>query len=116
LKAGTAFIIAADKLTVCAAIAAGSVFPFTAITDYAWYYMRHPLRRKLTKVRRQTAWLATRISFYDEKNCQPGERLGADIEAVAPRYFGSDPRIGYHFIYPACGYGRVPASPKTCRL
>jgi UDPglucose 6-dehydrogenase len=32
------------------------------------------------------------------------ERLGADIEDVR-RGIGSDPRIGYHFIYPGCGFG-----------
>jgi UDPglucose 6-dehydrogenase len=32
------------------------------------------------------------------------ERLGADIERVRVG-IGSDPRIGYHFIYPGCGYG-----------
>ncbi|MBB3192621.1 UDP-glucose 6-dehydrogenase [Halomonas cerina] len=32
------------------------------------------------------------------------ERVGADVEQVR-RGIGSDPRIGYHFIYPGCGYG-----------
>jgi UDPglucose 6-dehydrogenase len=32
------------------------------------------------------------------------ERLGADVEAVR-QGIGSDPRIGYHFIYPGAGYG-----------
>jgi UDPglucose 6-dehydrogenase len=47
--------------------------------------------------------LATNISFMNEM-ANLAERLGADIEAVR-RGIGSDPRIGYHFIYPGCGYG-----------
>lgn len=47
--------------------------------------------------------LATKISFMNEMACL-AERLGADIEAVR-QGIGSDPRIGYHFIYPGCGYG-----------
>ncbi|MCK0105419.1 UDP-glucose/GDP-mannose dehydrogenase family protein [Marinobacter sp. S0848L] len=47
--------------------------------------------------------LATKISFMNEMS-NLAERLGADIEAVR-RGIGSDPRIGYHFIYPGCGYG-----------
>lgn len=49
------------------------------------------------------AMLATKISFMNEIS-NLAERLGADIEAVR-RGIGSDPRIGYHFIYPGCGYG-----------
>ena len=47
--------------------------------------------------------LATKISFMNEI-ANLAERLGADIEAVR-RGIGSDPRSGYHFIYPGCGYG-----------
>lgn len=47
--------------------------------------------------------LATKISFMNEIS-NLAERLGADIEMVR-QGIGSDPRIGYHFIYPGCGYG-----------
>jgi UDPglucose 6-dehydrogenase len=49
------------------------------------------------------AMLATKISFMNEM-ANLAERLGADIESVRLG-IGSDPRIGYHFIYPGCGYG-----------
>jgi len=49
------------------------------------------------------AMLATRISFMNEL-ANLAEILEADIEAVR-KGIGSDPRIGYHFIYPGCGFG-----------
>lgn len=49
------------------------------------------------------AMLATKISFMNEISniC---ERVGADVNRVR-QGIGSDSRIGYHFIYPGCGYG-----------
>lgn len=49
------------------------------------------------------AILATKISFMNELS-NMAELLGADIEEVR-KGIGADPRIGYHFIYPGCGYG-----------
>ena len=49
------------------------------------------------------ALLATKISFMNEMS-NLADRLGADIEAVRLG-IGADPRIGYSFIYPGCGYG-----------
>ncbi len=49
------------------------------------------------------AMLATKISFMNDM-ANLAERVGADIELVR-QGIGSDPRIGFSFIYPGCGYG-----------
>jgi UDPglucose 6-dehydrogenase len=49
------------------------------------------------------AMLATKISFMNEI-ANIAERVGADVEMVR-HGIGSDPRIGYSFIYPGTGYG-----------
>ncbi len=47
--------------------------------------------------------LATKVSFMNEM-ANIAEKVGADIEHVR-HGIGSDERIGFHFIYPGCGYG-----------
>ena len=65
-------------------------------------HIMEPASAELTKYA-ANAILATKISFMNEL-ANIAERLGADIEEVRLG-IGSDPRIGYQFIYPGCGFG-----------
>lgn len=76
---------------------------------YAPYNRKHdklifmdPRSAELTKYA-ANAMLACRISFMNEM-ANIAELLGGDIEQVR-RGIGSDPRIGYSFLYAGCGYG-----------
>ena len=93
-------------------IVVGTDNPRTAELMRALYapFNRHHDRMMMMDIRpaeltqyAANAMLASRISFMNEL-ANLAERVGADIEQVR-QGIGSDPRIGYSFIYPGAGYG-----------
>lgn len=108
LKEGAAI----EDFTRGARIVVGSDSPYVRerlIECYSPYIRNHDKMifmdvrsAELTKYA-ANAILATKISFMNEIS-HIAERLGADVEKVRLG-IGSDPRIGFDFIYPGCGYG-----------
>lgn len=61
-----------------------------------------PASAELTKYA-SNAMLATKVSLMNEM-ARISEAVGADVDSVR-RGMGCDPRIGYEFLFPGCGYG-----------